>query len=90
MGSQVKNCTSHRKSLGVLYDKGINLYHDLNPYRILLFDKCSFQMWTGEMQENMDYKKHGDASFRAKYFDTATEVYPKTLRDAMQAQVASP
>ncbi|KAH0864475.1 hypothetical protein HID58_081686 [Brassica napus] len=43
MGSQVKNCTSHRKSLGVLYDKGINLYHDLNPYRILLFDKACRQ-----------------------------------------------
>lgn len=35
----------------------------------------SFQMWTGQMQENMDYKKHGDAAFRAKDFETAIEFY---------------
>lgn len=34
-----------------------------------------FQMWKGEMQENMDYKKHGDAAFRSKDFDTAIEFY---------------
>jgi len=27
------------------------------------------------MQENMDYKKHGDAAFLAKDFDTAIEFY---------------
>lgn len=27
------------------------------------------------MQENMDYKKHGDAAFRAKDFETAIEFY---------------
>lgn len=35
----------------------------------------SFQMWTGEMQENMDCKKHGDTAFRAKDFETAIEFY---------------
>ncbi|CAH8379861.1 unnamed protein product [Eruca vesicaria subsp. sativa] len=78
----------------------------------------SFQMWTGEMQENMDHKNHGDAAFRAKDYDTGiefytefmsgapkvsptvlarrclcylmTEMFSEALRDAMQAQVASP
>lgn len=27
------------------------------------------------MQENTDYKKHGDAAFRAKDFETAIEFY---------------
>ena len=35
----------------------------------------SFQMWTGDLQENTDYKKHGDAAFRAKDFETAIEFY---------------
>ena len=32
-------------------------------------------MWTGEMQENMDHKNHGDAAFRAKDYDTGIEFY---------------
>ena len=27
------------------------------------------------MQENIDYKKHGDAAFRAKDYETAIEFY---------------
>ncbi|KAG2310338.1 hypothetical protein Bca52824_021895 [Brassica carinata] len=40
-------------------------------------DAVANEMWTGKMQENMDYKRHGDAAFRAKDFDTAIELYTK-------------
>jgi tetratricopeptide (TPR) repeat protein len=45
-------------------------------------NEFSFQMWTGEMQENMDYQKHGDTAFRAKDFETAIEVYTEFLNGA--------
>ncbi|XP_010423909.1 PREDICTED: probable serine/threonine-protein kinase At5g41260 [Camelina sativa] len=45
-------------------------------------NEFSFQMWTGEMQENMDYKKHGDVAFRAKDFDTAIEFYTEFMSGA--------
>ncbi|VVB12899.1 unnamed protein product [Arabis nemorensis] len=45
-------------------------------------NEFSFQMWTGEMQENTDYKKHGDAAFRAKDFDTAIEFYTEFMSGA--------
>ncbi|KAL0728748.1 hypothetical protein Bca4012_024841 [Brassica carinata] len=45
-------------------------------------DAAANEMWTGEMQENMDYKKHGDAAFRAKDFDTAIEFYTELMSGA--------
>ncbi|KFK24619.1 hypothetical protein AALP_AA8G002700 [Arabis alpina] len=45
-------------------------------------NEFSFQMWTGKMQENTDYKKHGDAAFRAKDFDTAIEFYTEFMSGA--------
>ncbi|CAH8356325.1 unnamed protein product [Eruca vesicaria subsp. sativa] len=45
-------------------------------------NEFSFQMWTGQMQENTDYKKHGDAAFRAKDFETAIEFYTEFLSGA--------
>ncbi|KAL0716914.1 hypothetical protein Bca4012_066236 [Brassica carinata] len=42
----------------------------------------SFEMWTGRVQENTDYKKNGDAAFRAKDFDTAIEFYTEFLSGA--------
>ncbi|KAG7549180.1 Protein kinase-like domain superfamily [Arabidopsis thaliana x Arabidopsis arenosa] len=45
-------------------------------------NEFSFQMWTGEMQENMDYKKHGDVAFLAKDFDTAIEFYTEFMSGA--------
>ncbi|KAE8705642.1 putative serine/threonine-protein kinase [Hibiscus syriacus] len=35
----------------------------------------SFQMWTDQIQETLNSKKRGDASFRAKDFGTAIECY---------------
>ena len=49
---------------------------DTTQYLILRMSmQFSFQMWTGDLQENTDYKKHGDAAFRAKDFETAIEFY---------------
>ncbi|CAN1853443.1 Serine/threonine-protein kinase BSK6 [Linum perenne] len=35
----------------------------------------SFQMWTSQMQETLNSKKHGDTAFRAKDFPTAIDCY---------------
>ena len=49
---------------------------DTTQYLILRMSmQFSFQMWTGDLQENNDYKKHGDAAFRAKDFETGIEFY---------------
>ncbi|KAF2556710.1 hypothetical protein F2Q68_00018069 [Brassica cretica] len=45
-------------------------------------NEFSFQMWTGDLQENTDYKKHGDAAFRAKDFETAIEFYTEFMSGA--------
>ncbi|KAJ0228887.1 Kinase with tetratricopeptide repeat domain-containing protein [Hirschfeldia incana] len=45
-------------------------------------NEFSFQMWTGEMQENMDHKNHGDAAFRAKDYDTGIEFYTEFMYGA--------
>ncbi|KAF8069765.1 hypothetical protein N665_1137s0033, partial [Sinapis alba] len=42
---------------------------------VVVTNEYSFEMWTGRMQENTDYKKNGDAAFRAKDFETAIEFY---------------
>jgi hypothetical protein len=49
---------------------------------VVVTNEFSFQMWTGEMQENADYKKHGDAAFRAKDFETAVEFYTEFMSGA--------
>lgn len=59
-----------------IFEKHISF--DTSQYLIMrkkILLQFSFQMWTGQMQENMDYKKHGDAAFRAKDFETAIEFY---------------
>ncbi|KAF6161005.1 hypothetical protein GIB67_007646 [Kingdonia uniflora] len=38
-------------------------------------NELSFQMWTNQMQETLDSKKHGDTAFRAKDFPTAIDCY---------------
>ncbi|KAL3839460.1 hypothetical protein ACJIZ3_024051 [Penstemon smallii] len=38
-------------------------------------NELSFQVWTKQMQESLDSKKHGDAAFRAKDFTTAIDCY---------------
>lgn len=37
--------------------------------------QLSFQLWTSQMQETLNLKKHGDAAFRAKDFVTAIDCY---------------
>lgn len=37
--------------------------------------QLSFQMWTNQIQETLNSKKHGDVAFRAKDFATAIESY---------------
>ncbi|CAH8391340.1 unnamed protein product [Eruca vesicaria subsp. sativa] len=49
---------------------------------VAVTNEFSFQMWTGDMQENADYKKHGDAAFRAKDFETAIEFYTEFMSGA--------
>ncbi|XP_010553059.1 PREDICTED: probable serine/threonine-protein kinase At5g41260 [Tarenaya hassleriana] len=50
-------------------------------------NELSFQMWTGQMQENLDYKRHGDAAFHAKDFETAIEFYTEFLNGAAAESV---
>ncbi|KAF5747599.1 serine/threonine-protein kinase [Tripterygium wilfordii] len=38
-------------------------------------NELSFQMWTSQMQETLNSKKHGDSAFRAKDFATAIDCY---------------
>ncbi|KAI3988779.1 hypothetical protein MKX01_016350 [Papaver californicum] len=38
-------------------------------------NELSFQMWTNQMQETLNSKKHGDTAFRTKEFSTAIECY---------------
>ncbi|WZY74080.1 hypothetical protein YC2023_006320 [Brassica napus] len=49
---------------------------------VAVTNEFSFQMWTGRMQENIDYKKHGDAAFRAKDYETAIEFYTEFMSGA--------
>ena len=37
--------------------------------------QLSFQMWTNQMQDTLNSKKHGDTAFRAKDFATAIDSY---------------
>ncbi|XP_076898880.1 serine/threonine-protein kinase BSK5-like, partial [Bidens hawaiensis] len=38
-------------------------------------DELSFQMWTSQLHDTLNGKKHGDNAFRAKDFTTAIECY---------------
>ncbi|KAJ8624351.1 hypothetical protein MRB53_032881 [Persea americana] len=42
-------------------------------------NELSFQMWTNQMQETLNSKKHGDAAFRAKDFGTAIDCYTQFI-----------
>ncbi|XP_059427853.1 serine/threonine-protein kinase BSK6-like isoform X3 [Corylus avellana] len=42
-------------------------------------NELSFQMWTSQMQETLNCKKHGDTAFRAKDFATAIDRYTKFI-----------
>ncbi|KAG6744189.1 hypothetical protein POTOM_052899 [Populus tomentosa] len=42
-------------------------------------NELSFQMWTNQMQETLNSKKHGDAAFRAKDFATAIDCYTQFI-----------
>ena len=37
--------------------------------------QLSFQMWTNQMQDTLNSKKHGDTAFRAKDFASAIDCY---------------
>ncbi|XP_058109330.1 serine/threonine-protein kinase BSK5 [Magnolia sinica] len=42
-------------------------------------NELSFQMWTNQMQETLNSKKHGDTAFRAKDFGTAIDCYTQFI-----------
>ncbi|KAJ6832646.1 putative serine/threonine-protein kinase BSK3 [Iris pallida] len=42
-------------------------------------NELSFQMWTNQMQETLNSKKHGDTAFRAKEFGTAIDYYTQFI-----------
>lgn len=37
--------------------------------------QLSFQLWTNQIEETLEYKKQGDAAFRAKEFGAAIDYY---------------
>ncbi|XP_057458787.1 serine/threonine-protein kinase BSK6 isoform X1 [Lotus japonicus] len=42
-------------------------------------NELSFQLWTSQMQETLNLKKHGDTAFRAKDFATAIKCYTQFI-----------
>lgn len=42
-------------------------------------NELSFQMWTNQMQETLNFKKHGDTAFRAKDYATAIDCYTQFI-----------
>ncbi|KAF3454611.1 hypothetical protein FNV43_RR05059 [Rhamnella rubrinervis] len=42
-------------------------------------NELSFQMWTNQIQETLNSKKHGDSAFRAKDFITAIDSYTEFI-----------
>ncbi|KAE8697727.1 putative serine/threonine-protein kinase [Hibiscus syriacus] len=42
-------------------------------------NELSFQMWTRQMQETLNSKKHGDTAFQAKDFTTAIDCYTQFI-----------
>lgn len=43
------------------------------------FFQLSFQVWTSQIQETLNCKKHGDTAFRAKDFATAIKCYTQVI-----------
>jgi tetratricopeptide (TPR) repeat protein len=53
--------------------------------------QLSFQLWTNQIEEMLEYKKQGDAAFHAKDFSTAIEYYSQvqhthTLYDSLSPE----
>lgn len=46
----------------------------------LLLVQLSFQMWTSQMQDTLNSKKHGDGAFRVKDFGTAIDYYSQVIQ----------
>ncbi|CAO2840778.1 unnamed protein product [Amaranthus hypochondriacus] len=44
-------------------------------------NELSFQVWTSQIQETLNCKKHGDTAFRAKDFATAIKCYTQFIDD---------
>lgn len=44
-----------------------------------LFLQLSFQMWTNQMQESLNYKKNCDVAFRSKDYTTAVHFYTQII-----------
>ncbi|MED6119051.1 Serine/threonine-protein kinase bsk5 [Stylosanthes scabra] len=42
-------------------------------------NELSFQMWTDQIQETLNAKKHGDSAFRAKNYSTAIDYYTQFI-----------
>ncbi|KAL1804699.1 hypothetical protein ACET3Z_027767 [Daucus carota] len=42
-------------------------------------NELSFQMWTDQMQDSLNYKKQGDSAFRAKDFTMAIDCYTQFI-----------
>ena len=49
--------------------------------------QLSFQLWTSQMQETLNLKKHGDTAFRAKDFVTAINCYTQVSNLRAQGTV---
>lgn len=45
---------------------------DLYPFIVL---QLSFQMWTNQIQDTLNFKKHGDSAFHARDFSTGINYY---------------
>ncbi|OAY79449.1 putative serine/threonine-protein kinase [Ananas comosus] len=59
--------------------------HDSSEQTLLLSPlgeacaKLSFQMWTNQLHETLNWKKHGDDAFRSKDFGRAIDFYTKFI-----------
>jgi hypothetical protein len=65
--------TSYYVALAPICNLFLNVCLALNCLPLSL--QLSFQMWTNQMQETLNSKKHGDTAFRAKDFATAIDCY---------------
>lgn len=54
------------------------VYMDIFSYILVCFNlQLSFQMWTNQLHETLNWKKHGDDAFRSKDFGRAIDFYTK-------------
>ncbi|TXG58727.1 hypothetical protein EZV62_016556 [Acer yangbiense] len=51
----------------------------LSTDSVFVLLQLSFQMWTNQMQDTLNSKKHGDTAFRAKDFTTAIDCYTQFI-----------